>query len=285
MKRILLSIAMIAALCSCDHREINIYTDTKVVFDWSNLNQDDTKSSAMEVHYYNKETGEHIVVMGDEREAEKFIPYATYDVIAVSSQVENVEYKGMDSYDTAQAYATISSDGKLLQPGSIYSAHQQMTLKPSDKTVHTLSVDPYIKKVALNIDLSGETARIANCKISLSGIAVGVNLTTGKVIYSSTESYSIESEQINSLPLETVLSFFGTDDNANVLTIDVTLNDGTVTTVTADITEALDKINDPNFPGIEIKPEVEITKDPITGVKATLIGWKVGTGSGTVGGK
>ncbi|MEG0519254.1 MAG: DUF5119 domain-containing protein [Bacteroidales bacterium] len=292
MKGILLSIITIAVLCSCEHREINTYTDTEVVFDWKNLMTGDAKSTAMELHYYNKETGEHIVVNGNQDGSKQFIPYGTYQLLVFSSSVKNVEYKGLNNYHTAEIYAKKSStitkaslDTVLLQPGSIYAAKKEaIILKPVSEASNFITLEPYIKVIKVNINFSGDTSQINNYNVSLSGIASGINLATGNSLSDTTNAnYNVNSGQVQ-MPThksqDLTLSFLGIANTKNIMTIGVTLSDSTVLSASADVTDALCSIN--IKPVIKIDTKIDIS--PI-GLKATITDWKVSTGSGTVGGK
>lgn len=288
MRNILFWLILLGLLPGCKHREIHVYKDTNILFDWVNLAETDTKSEEMKVHFYT-EDADPLCHNANQDGFSGWVPYGNYTVLAFSDNAKNIVYEGLDNYATACVYAQ-KQQGKassannilLAQPSGFYAFRKEVLLK-HNATTHTFPLDHHIKYVKITVKLTGEAERVVGGNITLSGIAGGVNIATGQVI--DTKDYIVESGDLETFPLGSDFSFFGINETKNTATVELRLSDQTILSTEANLTAALKDLNKPNSAKIEIEIEINIAKNPMGDIVAKLVGWKTGTGSGTVGGK
>lgn len=288
MKHLLFYLILFGVLCGCQHREIHIYKETNILFDWVNLAEKDTKSEQMKVHFYAEDVSP-LCHDADQDGFSGWVSYGRYIVLAFSHNAKNVVYEGLENYATACVYAQKQQDKAspenstlLTQPSGFYAFRKEVFLKHNE-TTHTFPLNHYIKYVTITVKLTGEAERVESGNITLSGIAGGVNIATGQVI--DTKDYIVESGDLETFPLGSDFSFFGISETVNTATVELRLSDQSILSTEANLTAALKDLNKPNSTKIEIEIKLNIAKNPMGEIVANLVGWKTGTGSGTVGGK
>lgn len=182
--------------------------------------------------------------------------------------------------------ATVNTlpDGTLeTMPGYLFSAARKLEIEKDDTLKVTVPMQQRIRSLALTLKLKpGDEQRIRSTAATLTGIASAVDLTTGAI--TATEGKNI------------IPAFVpGTDDGGmratgqpklaatmrlpgvitgekQVLTLNITLTDGHVQTITTDLTDALK-----NF-GSDMKPlELDATLELATeaGFTGTISDWNV----------
>lgn len=159
------------------------------------------------------------------------------------------------------------TDGTLTpMPGHLMAGAQQITVQPDDTISATITTRQYTRTITLVLKIKpGDENRIAATAATLSGIATAIDLVEGHTAGSGERSvrplFTPAEEQ--GLPLlSATLRLTGiAEGKQQLLTLDLTLNDGHQHSVTTDLTPALSKFAAGNSP-LRIEATLSLPQHP-----------------------
>lgn len=183
--------------------------------------------------------------------------------------------------------ATVNTleDGTLNpMPGFLFSASKELDIQKDDTLKVVVPMTQRIRTLLLTLKLNpGDEQRIAGTSATLTGIAPAVDLATGAII--STGAKTIlpafspgtddgKTRATGQPLLSATMRLLGiAADAQQMLTLEITLTDGHVQTITTNLTEALK-----NFGGDKMKPlGLDATLElPVDGnYNGTISGWDI----------
>lgn len=180
--------------------------------------------------------------------------------------------------------ATVNTrtDGTLEpMPGYLFSGAEELAIVPDDTLKVTVKMQQRIRTLTLALGLNpGDEERIAGTSATLTGIASSIDLKSGAI----TEGKNIvpaftigtngaERTRAAGAPaLTTTLRLLGViPAEQQVLTLNLTLTDGSTHTITTDLSEALKNFAEKMEP-LELDTTLELPVE--AGVSATITDWK-----------
>lgn len=250
-----------------------------IAFNWSNLLAGDSVPVAMKLCFYGKDS----VITRDCKDSvyRGMLPNGSYQVIAYNIDAKNVMYNQSDTYMGTEAIAqTRNSDTKaisyLSQPYHLYGIGLGSITVLGDSVVNeTATPLPFVKKIHVKYTVTGEKQAIASCNASLSGIAMSVNIASGKV--SGKTGTVLFKPSSTSYGFESMVTFFGIADvSTNNLSTVLDFTGGGNQTLDVNIAAALTEVNDATIP-IDVNLDIAVTGNVGAGFGATLTGWTVDT--------
>ena len=173
------------------------------------------------------------------------------------------------------------ADGTLTpQPGYLFSATSELNVIADDTLKATLTMQQYTRSLVLALELAeGDKERIAGTAARLTGIANSLDLVTGEQTDGQTGKTVVPEFKFSTLApaedkpaLTTTLRLVGVvKDEQQILTLDVTLTDGTVHTITTNLTEALKNLGD-NVEALVLDAALNLPTS--ANASATITEWK-----------
>lgn len=253
-------------------------------FNWENLVAGDTKPENIKLHFY----GANNTISLFDANASKFsgtLPAQSYKVLAVNTGCSTVEFRGLDSYETASVYAKNYSGSVMAlskadvhmidQPQGVYGASLGSLVVESDKTT-TQDLQPfsYVSTISLALKVDGDELAVTGCCARVSGIACGMVLASREVICNGPKGSVVMHPEIKSDQYKATFSIFGTaPETANNLTLDFEFDNGGMHSVTVDISDALVDINKPTVSDVSVDVDVGVSKNAEGEFTATVKGW------------
>lgn len=281
-----LLLGLLAALSflqmGCTHLPLETYQEdgpVNFVFNWSSLSTGDSIPKAMRICFYGKDA----VITRDSKDSvyNGMLPNGNYQVLAFNTDATNVTYQ-VDSYASAVISSNLQDSGtkamsSLTQPSHCYGIGLgEITVFGDSAVKKTVEPLPLVKTIKMKYDFTGENQAVASCNGSLSGLALSVNIVTGKPA-GNTGSVSFASSPTN-VGFESTVTFMGVSDSTTTKTLRTVLNftGGGSKTIDVDVTSALAGVIDSEIP-IDVKLTIAVTGTVEAGFGATLTGWTIDT--------
>jgi hypothetical protein len=272
----------------CTHIALETYPEegpVNIAFNWSNLLTGDSIPAAMKLYFYGKDA----VITRDCKDSvySGKLPNGSYQVIAYNTDVTNVTYNYLDTYTGAEALAQTQNSGTkattcLSQPSHSYGCGLGSITVLGDSVVNeTMSPLSFVKKIHVKYTVTGEKQAIASCDGSLSGLALSVNIVTGRPV-GNTGAVSFTSSPTGD-GYESTVTIMGVSDSTTTKNLSTVLNftGGGSQTIDVDATSALVGVNEAVIP-INVNLTIAVTGTVEAGFGATLTGWTVDTENVTV---
>ena len=229
---------------------------------------------------------EYILRMGEEEQTVNADVNTFKSLLAPGTQ-KLLVYHQADGITINGTIATVNTleDGSLNpMPGYLFSAYKEIVI-PTDDTLHVaMPMKQHIRQLRLMLELKeGDEQIIAGTSAKVTGIAPSVDLTTGEINATNgktvnpvfTISTNAPKNRAAGVPtLAATMRLFGLiQAEKQELTIVVTLANGTVQTITTDLTSHLD-----GFGSGELEPlvlDATLSLPPEVGVTATISDWNI----------
>lgn len=272
MNHALQAVVVLAALLltSCEHKDLcydhSHTAEIRVVFDWKNA--PDATPETMRLYLFPEEGGKpQAYEFTDYRGGHVNVRAGRYKALCVNSDTESVLYRGIDSFDSFEAYAPdgvlnvrsssvpraegTSGERIVKSPDRLYSARLEgvtIELAKENQTV-TLCPEPSVHRYRVTIMNVSNLKYISPDGISgaLSGMSggllVGRNELTSEVV---TVPLGVVSDGVSTLKAD-FLAFgqTGSAGPAHKLVIYVIMADGSKNYYTFDVTRQVDDAADP----------------------------------------
>lgn len=283
MKKVTLFTVLAFLSLSCvKEREIPCGSFT-ITTDWGNL----PKSVGMSLLFYPVNGGKPI---RREITANGYIcnlPEGKYRVLLFNNDTKNIRFNNIDTYELAEAYVVPVSKAEQManQPDMLYGTFiEEINIKQNEPAQNRVKITSYVKNITANINLSADGPAIKNISAQLKGISPSLNLSHGHPLSTTTTGNMEMQASVQSDGNVTVnCATFGIcppTDNPNptevpktVVEIAAVYHDNTQKTVTADISEVIQKIENENEAIIQLKE---------MGLIAIVTSWKIGSATGSV---
>lgn len=263
----------------------------KITTDWSGRSSD-----AVIPHRYVLRIGTHEQTVSGETNAfgTLFLPGKQDLLVWHTAQGITVSGTTVSGNTVNGTIATINTlpDGTLdPTPGHLFSAARELDIAKDDTLSVTLPMKQYIRRLVLTLKLSpGDEQRIGSTAATLTGIASATDLVTGKltdsagktviptfVLTTDTPESRSDTPETRS-PAQPVLSatlhlMGAATGEQQLLTLEITLTDGDVHTVTTDLTEMLKDFRT----GTDMEPltlDAALSLPTEAGIGATITPWK-----------
>jgi hypothetical protein len=271
----------------CTHMPLETYSEegpVNIAFNWSHLSMGDSIPKAMKLCFYGK--GAVITRYCKDSVYSGKLPDGSYQVIAYNTDVKNVTYDYLDTYTGAEALAQTDSSTTaatyLSQPSHSYGIGLDSITVFGDSVVNeTMSPLSFVKNIHVKYIVTGDKQAIASCQGSLSGLAMSVNIATGKPI--GTTGTILFATSPTTEGYESTVTFMGVSDSTTTKTLSMilTFTGGGSQTVDVDVTPTLTGLDETVIP-IDVNLTVAVTGTVEAGFSATLTGWTVDTENVTV---
>lgn len=209
----------------------------------------------------------------------------TFKSLLVPSTQKLLVYHQAEGITISGTTATVNimEDGSLNpMPSYLFSSYKEITIPTDDTLRVAMPMKQYIRQLVLMLELKeGDEKIIAGTTATLTGIAPSVDLTTGE-INATSGKYMIPTFEITTAApknraagvpaLAATMRIFGimTAEKQD-LSIAVALTNGTVQTITTDLTDYLK-----NFGSGEMEPlvlDATLSLPPEVGMTATISDW------------
>lgn len=297
--------AIALSFTGCVKRELEIRPDegyARIVLEWGG---DDRPRSARYLFY--DATGKMVKeVTGLTDGFEGTLPVGTYRVVVHNEDALQVDYRGIDRYETAEVFArpTSYSDGVhamsgescVLEPQMVFGTGacneaDEIVIRQCDTTRMTVTPVELTRSVRFLFTVTG-VDRVNSFTGVLQGVVSGVFLCSGK--YNSSTSCTVEFEAspatraaaleyVADVGVFSLLTTTQSSAGTNKMTVTLTLSDGSRSTGTFDLTETLQKIilgNEGQYP-LHIPVDITLRVEPLGRLSATVEPWdNSGSGGG-----
>lgn len=218
----------------------------------------------------------------------------TFKSLLVPSTQKLLVYHGADGITISGTTASVNTleDGSINpMPGYLFSSYKEITIPTDDTLRVAMPMKQHIRQLVLMLELKeGDEKIIAGTSAIVTGIAPSVDLTTGEINATSGRTvnpvFTISNAPIiraAGVPtMAATMRIFGImTAEKQELSIAVALTNGTVQTITTDLTDYLK-----NFGNGEIEPlvlDATLSLPPEVGMTATISDWNtVNNGNITV---
>lgn len=209
----------------------------------------------------------------------------TFKSLLIPSTQKLLVYHEAEGINISGTTATVNmqEDGSLNpMPGYLFSSYKEITIPTDDTLRVAMPMKQHIRQLVLMLELKeGDEKIIAGTTATLTGIAPSVDLTTGK-INATIGKYMIPTFEITTAApknratgvptLAATMRIFGImTAEKQELSIAVALTNGTVQTITTDLTDYLK-----NFGSGEMEPlilDATLSLPPEVGMTATISDW------------
>lgn len=272
MNHVLLAVAVLAVLLltSCEHKDLcyDHYHNTKiqVVFDWKNA--PDATPETMRLYLFPIDGGRpRTYEFIDYRGGHVNVPAGRYKALCVNSDTESVLYRGIDSFDSFEAYAPdgVLSVGAFLVPRAEGTSEERVAKSPDrlysarldDLTVElskenqTVTLYPELSVCRYRVEIRN----VSNLQyVSSDGIAGSLSGMSGGLLVGRNEltsapvtvPFEVISDGVSTLTAD-FLTFgqTGSSGPAHKLVIYVIMSDGSKNYYTFDVTRQVDEAADP----------------------------------------
>lgn len=199
--------------------------------------------------------------------------------LLVYHQAEGITISG-----TAATVNTLEDGTLNPMPGFLFSASKELDIPKDDTLKVVVPLTQRIRTLVLTLKLNpGDEQRIASTAATLTGIAPAVDLATGAII--STEAKTVlpafvpgtddgKARATGQPVLFATLRLLGiAADAQQMLTLEITLTDGYVQTITTDLTEALKNFGGGKMEPLVLDATLELPVDE--NYNGTISGWDV----------
>lgn len=189
------------------------------------------------------------------------------------------------SIDGNIASVNTRADGTLEpMPGFLFSAVKELDIAADDTLRANVPMQQHIRTLVLSLNLKpGEELRIGHITATLTGIASAIDLATGAIQAAGGKTvvpaFSIRTDDGRTRAegdpvLAATVRLLGVEaGEKQVLTLVVTLADGYVQTIHADLSELLKHFGESDMEPLELDATLELPVAP--GVGGTISGWNV----------
>ncbi|MDC1882091.1 FimB/Mfa2 family fimbrial subunit [Bacteroides uniformis] len=249
----------------------------KVTTDWTDRSSDATLPDS----YILRIGAQEQTVSGETNAFDALFPPGKQDLL-VYHQAEGITISGTT--------ATVNTlpDGMLEPaPGYLFSASGTLEVMKDDTLHLTVPMKQHIRRLALTLKLNpGDEQRIGSTAATLTGIASAVDLTTGILIATGgkttvpafalgTDADALDIRSSGQPVLSATLHLIGVaTGERQLLTLEITLANGTVQTVTTDLTEALKNFGTGgSMESLALDATLELPAE--AGISATITSWNV----------
>ena len=274
--RLLIFAAAIQSLSGCvkDDLHNTPHPDrgaVKVTTNWTGHSSDAT----MPDNYILRIGSEEQTVSGETNAFNVVFPPGKQDLLAYN-RADGITVSG-----TTAAVNTLPDGTLEPMPGHLFSGTQELDLVPDDTLRVIQPMRQHTRSLTLTLGLAdGDKERIASARGTLTGIAQSLDLTTGKLTEGQTGGTVALEFKISTVTLTraeskpvlvATLRLIGVVEGEHILTLTVTMVDGTVHTATTDLTESLKNLGSSMEP---LALDAALTL-PIAGeAGGTITGWQ-----------
>lgn len=272
-------------LTSCVKRELELLPGERVriAFDWTNLNGQAATPSCMQIWFYGPDNIP-LSRMASGTLYEGVLPAGTYRVLCYCPEATGVNFKNLDRFEEAEVYLLPDEQGSMSQPANVYGfSLPEFTVSPGQLTDTTVRPEAYVRTILLRMKVSGNQAgAVSGIGATLKGVATSLNLSTGKPQAGGNASLEQTLSGTDS-DYEGIFTLIGNDsENPGLLTLKLSLSDGSERTVSENITEAMQHLEQiPATVALKIDLTLDLTK--IDGVfVGTIREWTYKEGEITV---
>lgn len=209
-----------------------------------------------------------------------------YDALFLPGRQDLLVYNLAEEVTVSGSTATVNTraDGTLEPlPGYLFSAARALDIVEDDTLKVSVAMQQRIRALTLTLKLNpGDEQRITATSATLTGVASAINLTDGSITattgMATAPAFAIGTDHATRATgqpvLAAVLRLLGMmNGEKQVLTLVVTLTDGTVQTIVTDLTEALKNFGTGDMEPLALDATLELPQE--AGFTATISDWNV----------
>lgn len=223
---------------------------TTVTVDWSKTSEDDANKESMRFAFYPEKGGAPILVETDYGFAQTELEPGDYRVIAFNRKAENIETTLPDDYRKAKASVSqqlntrAGNEVMLDQPGWFVSGVGTVQVDDSRTGELVLEMTEHVRKMNIKVNIDGDIEAVKRVSGELNGLSRSINLNTNQPWDGENGRIQFQAA-IHGESADFSAPILGIDPTAtHNITFSVELEDGTVQTVSQNITELLEGVND-----------------------------------------
>lgn len=258
--------------------------DIQYVFQWDQLLPGYPAPTQLRYCFYPIDGGSTIQMDYNNTARLNFtLPPARYRLLVFNCDADNIAFRNMQSFETAEAYIPITKAANETQTGTIplYGiAVDELEIKGGDNESITFTPRPLVRNLSIDIKVDG-IENVAGCKGAISGMPASISLSK-QVVADNTQT---------DITFETTPSKEGVNTNILILgkpkekgeeqpvpttheiVLNFTLSDGSTTSSQIDLGTSLDETNGNS---IDVSIEASVIPGPSFTVKINH--WEVASG-------
>lgn len=247
-------------------------------------------SGGMTYYFYKDGAARPVIRQGEAWGYEGTLPAGDYEVVACAADGKSILLDMENGYDAAfgiarRASELKSADIEVVQPRFLYGTGDALAHVAGFRAV-TKELYPanLVRTLELNIKITGGgEEQVENLTGLLTGVASGIYIPTGKLLFDTPASVSFDTKPDATGVYTSSLNLFGVSGGAagGYKDVDVYLTlerSGepeitSFTNITGEINEAFDATL-----SVHIVLDLEIAFDAVNGMTVTASGWREGTG-------
>lgn len=273
--------------CSNDKNEEELEGMIHYSFNWDKALSGHSVPTRLYYCFYPTDGGPCIQTESNADGLEFFLPPATYNLLIFNCDVENIKFRNMNDFETAEAYiptgkATENVHSDITPLYGI--AVENVVVKKRGNTKVEMSPVPLVREVVLLVNVEG-MQNVTSCKGSLSNISYALNLSRQEVI----------TETATDLPFEATPSEEGISANVMILgkstsqgeepaptsthevNLNFTLEDGSTVSSSVDIGTSLEETE-----GSKVEIQIDATIERLDAFILRINHWDVASGDSLV---
>lgn len=214
------------------------------------------------------------------------IPAGEYQVLAFNCDVEQIQFRNMDTYETAEAFLCPrnKSEDMIPETGMLYGASiDRFSVDENSPAHRTVVPEKLVKRLFFSVNLEN-IENIAECRGHISGISTCVNLSKKVPVGSERGTVPFRTNPTEK-GVEANLFVFGAcplienePTVQNLLKLDFTFTDGSTSSAQADLTPLLQETHH-NDTAITIDSRKDLAGNII--LKASVFPWENGGETGS----
>lgn len=286
---VLLLLTVIATMIKCSNEKKmepgqgNVYYS----FNWSAIMPGTTAPKQLRYCFYPQDGGSVIMMDNAVGDLTFTLPPANYKVLIFNCDAENIEFRNMTDYDTAEAFIPQTKANDGTESGSIplYGiASENLEIKAGENTPVAFKPEPLVRQVAINIALKGMEL-VSECKGSISGMAAALSLSRQVIIpevtidvnFKATPSAEGVKANVMVLGKAPQKDVEKPETPSHMVTIELTLTDGSTASTSIDVGNSIEETE-----GDNVDLQIEATVSPGPTFTLTINKWEVAPGDSLI---
>lgn len=236
--------------------------------------------------FYPMEQGAMIQIESDQEGLKFTLPPDKYRLLVFNSDADNIQFRNMDKFETAEAYimttkaANYAATGEIPLYGVVIN---ELTVVPDEgaNNKQEFTPVPLVRQVSIDVKVDG-MEHIKSCKGELSGIPAALNLSKQEIVTDNLTTVnfdtapSAEGVKANIIVLGTSPEKGETPPATtptNEVKLDFTLEDGSNVSSTLDLGESIGQTE-----GNKVNIDVSVTVEKDATFTVRINNWEVSPG-------
>lgn len=256
-------------------------------FDWCNLMSGSTSPKQLRYCFYPKDGGPAIMMDYGTGNLTFTLPPASYKVLIFNCDADNLAFRNLMDYETAEAYIPVTKATDGTQTGNIplYGiTSEEIKVIAGENNPVEFKLEPLIRRISINVKLQG-AEHVSDCCGSISDMPAAINLSRQTIVPDVTVNINFkttptaEGVEASVIALGKPTDKTGEQPEAPVhtVTLEITLQDGSSASTSIEIG---DEIENTDGPDVDVNIDATVTPGPT--MTLTINHWEVAPGDSLV---